>query len=326
MLLLFELEITYLPIDDNGNILRAVDPLILNRHTDLCPLFKVHAMNRSIADLKRQSHEQISFQPALVYNFHIDASGVRMPNDWLVDQIMNADEISTIRFPSIKVNNRLTSTGVPSSMPTITTKELMLRLLDVEVLLTSMIGPKNLFPPNARQIALQADSLKRSITDGMYTVEDAALIIEAAAELTSMDAYDNRFSDPIWEEEDVPYKGDNSHDVAQRQNDLDLIHHNDNQMRNDRKQRTSELTNAMMIPSTAKVPDFATVPVMDNVPSLDSQVEAPTAATNVAHEVQHDSFIFSALQNRAPNTTTNVVHVTRRGDPKPSNETKSDFR
>ena len=52
MLLLFELEITYLPIADNGNILRAVDPLILNRHTDLCPLFKVHAMNRSIADLK----------------------------------------------------------------------------------------------------------------------------------------------------------------------------------------------------------------------------------------------------------------------------------
>ena len=159
-----------------------------------------------------------------------------MPNDWLVDQIMNADEISTIRFPSIKVNNRLTSTGMPSSMPTITTKELMLRLLDVEVLLTSIIGPKNLFPPNARQIALQADSLKRSITDGMYTVEDAELIIEAAAELTSMDAYDNRFSNPIWEEEDVPYKGDNSHDVAQRQNDLDLIHHNDNQMRNDRKQ------------------------------------------------------------------------------------------
>jgi hypothetical protein len=93
-----------------------------------------------------------------------------------------------------------------------------------------MIGPENLFPPNARQIALQADSLKRSITDGMYTVEDAELIIEAAAELTSMDAYNNRFSDPTWEEEYVPYKGDDSHNVARRHNDLDLIRHNNNQM------------------------------------------------------------------------------------------------
>ena len=193
MLLLFELEITYVPIDDNGDVLRTADPLILNRHTDLCPLLKIHAMNRSIADLNRQSHEQISFQPALVYSFYIDASGVQMPNHWLADQIMDADEISTIRFPSIKMNNRLTSAGVPSSMPTITTKEPMLRLLDVEVLLMSMISPKNLFPPNARQIALQADSLKRSIANGMYTVEDAELIIEAAAELILMDAYDNRF-------------------------------------------------------------------------------------------------------------------------------------
>ena len=37
------------------------------------------------------------------------------------------------------------------------------------------------------------------------------------------------FSDPIWKEEDVPHKQDDSH-IAQRQNDLDLIHHNDNQM------------------------------------------------------------------------------------------------
>ena len=285
MLILFELEITYMPIDDNGDVLRTAAQLILDRHTDLCPLFKIHTMNRSIADLNRQSHEQISFQPALVYNFYVDASGIQMPNNWLADQIMDADEISTIRFPSVKVNNRLTSTGVPSSVPTIATKELMLRLLDVEVLLTSMINPKNPFPPNARQIALQADSLKRSVADGMYTVEDAELIIEAAAELILMDVCDNRFWDPTWKEEDVPHKEDDSHDVAQQQNDLDLIHHNINQMRNDCKQRASGSTNATMIPSAAEVPDFATVPVMNNALSSDSQVEVPTVATNVAREM-----------------------------------------
>ena len=56
-----------------------------------------------------------------------------------------------------------------------------------------MIDPGNLLPPNVKRIALQADTLKRSIADGMYTVEDAELIIEAAAELTSTDRYNNRF-------------------------------------------------------------------------------------------------------------------------------------
>jgi hypothetical protein len=76
ILLLYALEITYLPTDNDGDILRTAEPLVLNRHTDLCPLFKTHAMNRSIADLKRLSQDEISFQPALVYNFQVDASAV----------------------------------------------------------------------------------------------------------------------------------------------------------------------------------------------------------------------------------------------------------
>ena len=51
MLFLYELEITYVPIDDNGDVLRTAAPLILDRHVDLCPLFKICAMNRAIADL-----------------------------------------------------------------------------------------------------------------------------------------------------------------------------------------------------------------------------------------------------------------------------------
>jgi hypothetical protein len=250
-----------------------------------------------------------------------------MPDNWLVDQIMDADEISTIRFPSIKANNRLTSTGIPSSMPTISTTELMLRLIDVEVLLTSMIDPGNLLPPNVKQMALKADSLKRSIADGMYTVEDAELIIEAAAELTSTDAYNNRFSDPAWEEEYVPYKGDDSHTEVSAENDLDLIHHDNNQMRNDRKRRTLELTNAVMTPSTMETSGSATIPVTENVLHLDVQ-ETLTTTTDATREVQHDSFILSALQSGYSATTTNVVRGTRRrrSDPKPSNKPKSDFR
>ena len=284
-------------------------------------------MNRSIADLKRLSQDEISFQPALVYNFQVDASAVQMRDNWLVDQIMDADEISTIRFPSIKANNRPTSTGIPSSMPTITTAELMLRLIDVEVLLTSMIDPGNLLPPNVKRIALQADTLKRSIADGMHTEEDAELIIEAAAELTSTDAYNNRFSDSVWEEEYVPYKGNDSFTEARRHNDLDLIHHNNNQMRKDRKQRTLELTDAVMTPSMMETSSSASIPVVENVLHLEVQ-ETPTIMTDAVHEVQHDSFILSALQSEHSATATNVTRGTqcRRSNLDPSNKPKSDFR
>lgn len=82
-----------MPVNDNGDILRTAVPLILDRHADLCPLFKIHAMNRAIADINRPSHEQISFQPALIYDFHVDASCVQMPTNWLADQIMDMDEM-----------------------------------------------------------------------------------------------------------------------------------------------------------------------------------------------------------------------------------------
>ena len=97
-------------------------------------------------------------------------------------------------------------------------------------------------------------------------------------------------------------------------------------MRNDRKRRTLELTNVVMTPSTAETSSSATVPVAENVLHLDIQ-ETPTTTTDAAREVQHDSFILSALQSGYSATTTNVVRGTRRrrSNPKPSNKPKSDF-
>ena len=76
MLLLFELEITYVPIDDNGDILHTAAPLILDRHTDLCPLFKTRAMNRAMEDINRPSHAQIGFPPALGFTSRTILSSV----------------------------------------------------------------------------------------------------------------------------------------------------------------------------------------------------------------------------------------------------------
>jgi hypothetical protein len=107
-----------------------------------------------------------------------------MPVNWQEDKILDTDEVANIWFPGVKAGH-IASTGIPSGMPTITTNELMLRLLDTQVLLTSILDPRSCFPPNTRKIALSSDSLKHSITDGMYIAEDAELIVPAAAELAS---------------------------------------------------------------------------------------------------------------------------------------------
>jgi hypothetical protein len=103
-------------------------------------------------------------------------------------------------------------------VPTITTNELMLRLLDTQVLLTSILDPRSSFPPNARKIALNSDSLKRSVTDRIHTAEDAELIVQAAAELASVTEFYNR-SGSTYEEDDGRDDEDDDHDAVQWQND-----------------------------------------------------------------------------------------------------------
>jgi hypothetical protein len=87
LLLIYELEITYMPVDTDGNVINTATPFILDRHTDLCPLFKIHAMNHAIAHINWLSRGQISFQRALVYYFSIDASSIKMPVNWQMDEI-----------------------------------------------------------------------------------------------------------------------------------------------------------------------------------------------------------------------------------------------
>jgi hypothetical protein len=67
--------------------------------------------------------------------------------------------------------------------------------------------------------------------------------------------------------------------------------------------------------------------VVENVLHLEVQ-ETPTITTDATHEVQHDSFILSALQSEYSATATNVARGTqcRRSNLNPSNKPKSDFR
>jgi hypothetical protein len=139
-----KLEITYLPIDSNGDVDCSGTPLILGRRSDLRQLLKTHTMNRAIAQINRPSGGPISFQPALVHHFNINASHVEMPPNWQVDKVLDADEIATTQFPGIKpaltkaALATATSTGASSS----TSDKMMKKLIDAQVLLASNLDPR----------------------------------------------------------------------------------------------------------------------------------------------------------------------------------------
>jgi hypothetical protein len=76
LLIVEELEVTYLPIDSNGDVNRSGTPLVPTRHSDLRQLFKTHVMRSAMAQIKRPSDGPITFQPAFICTFKINVSKV----------------------------------------------------------------------------------------------------------------------------------------------------------------------------------------------------------------------------------------------------------
>jgi hypothetical protein len=139
-----ELEITYLPINSNGDINRAATTLVLIRCSDLRQLFKTHVMKSATVQIKRPSDGPISFQPAFMCTYKINASHIEMPLNWQMDKILDADEIAFPRFPGIKAaltkaaSATATSTGASSHPPDEMTK----KLIDAQVLLATNHDPR----------------------------------------------------------------------------------------------------------------------------------------------------------------------------------------
>jgi hypothetical protein len=226
---------------------------------------------------------------------------------------MNAGEIATIRFPSIREGNRLTSTGMASGVPTVTTKESMLRLLDAEISLASMIDPTNSFPPNARQIASHADSLKHDITDGMCTVKDAEMIVRAAAELTSANETCTRLTGSTHENDHGPWL---DHDPTQSQNVRDLVQHTAG--------NASESVGTVTVPSAGTTRNQTDVDVLGQVANaLLPVLQASMPCITIIRAM--DDVSFPVLQAGVPTIATDDAREKRCGDPKSRGEPKSDF-
>jgi hypothetical protein len=97
LLIVEELEITYLPVDNNGDVDRLGTPLVLTRGLDLRSLFKDHVIRSTMNQIKQPSSRPISFEKEFVYIFKMNAFHIKMPPNWKRDKVLDADEITSPR-------------------------------------------------------------------------------------------------------------------------------------------------------------------------------------------------------------------------------------
>ena len=104
-----ELEITYLPIDNNGDVDRSGTPSVFTRSSDLRPLFIDHVMGSAMNQIKQPSGGPITFQKEFIYTFKMNASHIKMPPNWKRDKVLDANEIASPRVLGVKEKMRATS-------------------------------------------------------------------------------------------------------------------------------------------------------------------------------------------------------------------------
>jgi hypothetical protein len=86
LLIVEEMDITYFPINRDGDVDRSATPLALNQSSDLCTLFKDHVIRTTVNQDKRHSTGPITFHPQFVHVFQMDASHVKMLPHWQRDE------------------------------------------------------------------------------------------------------------------------------------------------------------------------------------------------------------------------------------------------
>jgi hypothetical protein len=95
LLIVGELEIMYLPVDNNGDVDRSCTPLVLTRGSDLRSLFKDIVIRSTMNQIKRPNSGPITYQKEFVYIFSMNASHIKMPPNWQRDKVLDADEIAS---------------------------------------------------------------------------------------------------------------------------------------------------------------------------------------------------------------------------------------
>ena len=134
-LMMEEVKITYCPLQDDGNVDRSAPPLTLDRNSDLSQIFKEHVQYTTVGQLLQPSAGPITFTKYFIYGFQIDASRITMPPEWQRDTVVNADEISSPRVPS--VNERASNRKVSFT----TSDQMMQGILDSQILLARHLDP-----------------------------------------------------------------------------------------------------------------------------------------------------------------------------------------
>ena len=138
LLMVEEMEITYLPLQSDGRVDREAVPLVLDRNSDLTEIFTNHAIHTTAVQLMQRSDGLISFNEEFIYTFQVDASHIVMPPR-STSGMIDADEISSPRVPGLK--SRILMSSLPKKVSFSSSDEMMQGMLGSQVLLAKYLNP-----------------------------------------------------------------------------------------------------------------------------------------------------------------------------------------
>ena len=147
LLMVEELEITYLPLQEcgrgktPGNIDRKATPLILDRSSDLSEILKDHTIYTTVLQLSEVTDGPITFKEDFIYSFQVDTTCITMP--LATNGRIDADDISSPR----SVGRRSRPTAPPSPKPPrrvgfSTSEETIRDMLHTQTSLLKHLDPK----------------------------------------------------------------------------------------------------------------------------------------------------------------------------------------
>ena len=142
LLMVEEMEITYLPLQERGktpgNVDRNATPLILDRSSDLSEIFKDHTVYTTMIQLSQEEDGPIAFNEEFVYNFRVDTSCVTMPQS--TNGRMDADEISSPRIAGKR--SRPPSPELPKRVAFSASEDTIRDMLRTQTSLLKHLNPK----------------------------------------------------------------------------------------------------------------------------------------------------------------------------------------
>jgi hypothetical protein len=151
----------------------------------------------------------------------------------------------------------------------------------------------------------------------MCAIEDAELIVRAAAELTSANELYNRLAGSTYEDDHGPWSEYDDHDTVQSQNDQDVVQQT--------ARNVSESVNTTMVHSAGIIGNQIDVDTLGEIADTLLPIFQASIPGIATVPVMNDA-LFPALQAGVPTIAADAMRGAQCDNLKPQDEPKKDFR